>query len=165
MVTAQLICVFVFAFAKRRFSHNEAQIFMTTSKTLTASAPYIQTRHNLVHVHILSDLHVLTCIAVMYMHSQVQTYKTDQTSVYMPRMSARAHVIKFRKKVKKRKKLSKYTILLFLSVVFGKVQFYFCCFHYKLCGITSSQVEKNNKNNNKKSIKTRRNHKSGLSVW
>ena len=114
---------------------------MTTSKTLTASAPYIQTRHNLVHVHILSDLHVLTCIAVMYMHSQVQPYKTDQTSVYMPRMSARAHVIKFRKKVKKRKKLSKYTILLFLSVVFGKVQFYFCCFHYKLCGITSSQVE------------------------
>ena len=114
---------------------------MTTSKTLTASAPYIQTRHNLVHVHILSDLHVLTCIAVMYMHSQVQPYKTDQTSVYMPRMSARVHVI-FRKKVKKRKKLSKYTILLFLSVVFGKVQFYFFCFHYKLCGITSSQVEK-----------------------
>ena len=75
---------------------------MTTSKTLTASAPYIQTRHNLVHVHILSDLHVLTCIAVMYMHSQVQPYKTDQTSVYMPRMSARAHVIKFRKKVKKK---------------------------------------------------------------
>ena len=24
-VTAQLICVFVFAYAKRRFSHNEAQ--------------------------------------------------------------------------------------------------------------------------------------------
>ena len=76
---------------------------MTTSKTLTASAPYIQTRHNLVHVHILSDLHVLTCIAVIHMHSQVQPYKTDQTSVYMPRMSARAHVIKFRKKVKKKK--------------------------------------------------------------
>ena len=74
---------------------------MTTSKTLTASVPYIQTRHNRVHVHILSDLHVLTCIAVMYMHSQVQPYKTDQTSVYMPGMSARAHVIKFRKKVKK----------------------------------------------------------------
>ena len=139
---------------------------MTTSKTLTASVPYIQTRHNRVHVHILSDLHVLTCIAVMYMHSQVQPYKTDQTSVYMPGMSARAHVIKFRKKVKKNE-LSKYTILLFLSVVFGKVQFYFCCFHYKLCGITSSQVENNNNNNNnnKKSIKTRRNHKSGFSVW
>ena len=75
---------------------------MTTSKTLTASVPYIQTRHNRVHVHILSDLHVLTCIAVMYMHSQVQPYKTDQTSVYMPGMSARAHVIKFRKKVKKK---------------------------------------------------------------
>ena len=106
---------------------------MTISKTITASAPYIQTRHNHVHVHILSDLHVLTCIAVMYMHSQVQPYKTDQTSVYMPRMSSRAHVIKFRKKVKK--KLSKYTILLFLSVMFGKVQFHFCSFHYKLCGI------------------------------
>ena len=101
-VTVQLICVFVFAFAKRRFSHNAAQILMTTSKTITASAPYIQTRHNLVHVHILSDLHVLTCIAVMYMHSQVQPYKTDQTSVCMPRMSSRAHVINFRKKVKKK---------------------------------------------------------------
>ena len=99
---AQLIWVFVFAFAKRRFSHNEAQILMTTSKTITASPPYIHTRHNLVHVHILSDLHVLTCIAVMYMHSKVQPYKTDQTSVYMPRMSARAHVIRFRKKVKKK---------------------------------------------------------------
>ena len=136
---------------------------MTTSKTLTASAPYIQTRHNLVHVHILSDLHVLTCIAVMYMHSQVQPYKTDQTSVYMPRMSARAHVIKFRKKVKKKNSVS--IQFFFLSVVFGKVQFYFCCFHYKLCGITSSQVENNNNSNNKKSIKTRRNHKSGFSVW
>ena len=80
---ALISCVFVFAFAKRQFSHNEAQILMTTSKTITASAPYIQTRHNLVHVHILSDLHVLTCIAVMCMHSQVQPYKTDQTSVFM----------------------------------------------------------------------------------
>ena len=88
-------------FAKRRVSHNKAQILMTISKTITASAPYIQARHNLVHVHILSDLHMLTCMAVMYMHSQVQQYKTDQTSVYMPRMSSRAHVIKFRKKVKK----------------------------------------------------------------
>ena len=75
---------------------------MTTSKTITASPPYIQTRHNLEHVHILSDLHVLTCIAVMYMQSQVQPYKTGQKSVYMPRMSARAHVIKFRKKVKEK---------------------------------------------------------------
>ena len=113
---------------------------MTTSKTLAASAPYIQTRHNLVHVHILSDLHVLTCIAVMYMHSQVQPYKTDQKvftclECLQGRMSLNLES-------KKRKKLSKYTILLFLSVVFGKVQFYFCCFHYKLCGITSSQVEK-----------------------
>ena len=87
---------------------------MTTSKTLTASVPYIQTRHNRVHVHILSDLHVLTCIAVMYMHSQVQPYKTDQTSVYMPGMSARAHVIKFRKKVKK--EMNSVSIQFFFSI-------------------------------------------------
>ena len=128
MVTAQLICVFVFAFAKRRFSHNEAQIFMTTSKTLTASAPYIQTRHNLVHVHILSDLHVLTCIAVMYMHSQVQTYKTDQTSVNMPRMSARVHVIKFRKKVKKERNSVSIQFFFFYRSYSEKCNFIFVVF-------------------------------------
>ena len=101
---------------------------MTTSKTLTASAPYIQTRHNFVHVHILSDLHVLTCIAVMYMHSQVQPYKTDQTSVYMPRMSARAHVIKFRKKVKKERNSVSMQFFFFYRSYSEKCNFIFVVF-------------------------------------
>ena len=101
---------------------------MTTSKTLTASAPYIQTRHNLAHVHILSDLHVLTCIAVMYMHSKVQPYKTDQTSVYMPRMSATAHVIKFRKKVKKERNSVSIQFFFFYRSYSEKCNFIFVVF-------------------------------------
>ena len=31
-VTAKLICVFVFAYAKSRFSHDEAQVFILQTK-------------------------------------------------------------------------------------------------------------------------------------
>ena len=110
---------------------------MTSSKTLIASTPYIQTRHNLVHVHILSDFHVLTCIAVMYMRSQVQPYKTDQTSVYMPRMSARAHVIKFRKKVKKKERNSvSIQFFFFYRSYSEKCNFIFVVFIYTNCVVS-----------------------------
>ena len=36
-VTAQLVCVFVFAYAKSRFSYNEAQIVKTPSVALEVS--------------------------------------------------------------------------------------------------------------------------------
>ena len=88
------------------------------------------------------------------MHSQVQPYETDQTSVYMPRMSARAHVIKFRKK------LSKYTIFLTSIGHVRKSAILFLLF--SLQTVWYHVIAGRNNNDNKKSIKTRRNHKSGI---
>ena len=56
-VTAKLICVFVFAYAKSRFSHNEAQLQMT--RRTTTEVPPLKTR-KIVPENRHSDTHKTT---------------------------------------------------------------------------------------------------------
>ena len=62
MVTAQLICAFVFAYAKRRFSHGAAHMFVNTFYAIVVGA----TLSVILELDTRISIIVSACIAVFY---------------------------------------------------------------------------------------------------
>ena len=52
-VTAKLICVFVFAYAKRWFSHDVAQLYLYTQSLLSGFGVKVSVTFHLTGVHVL----------------------------------------------------------------------------------------------------------------